>query len=117
MEPLHSHYTRVWLEESWSGVAPDSKYSLDIRNETTPKNRPDPMARERYFFLLVGYKHQTPPLPRHHHLPHCVCIRSIADRLQLAPSLLSPPSRAIQSRASPRLHLSGSLLYGNLTTR
>jgi hypothetical protein len=117
MEPLHSHCMRVWLEESWSRAAPNTEYSLDIWNGITLRNRSDSMARERSFFLLVKYKHRTPPSPRHHHLPHCVCIRSITGRFQPAPSLLSPPSRAIQPRASPCLHLSSSLLYGNLTTR
>jgi hypothetical protein len=60
IQPLQSHCTCVWLEESYSGADIKSEYSLHIRYQTSPRNRSDLTSHERdgsFFLSLHKYEH------------------------------------------------------------
>jgi hypothetical protein len=87
MEPLHSHHAPIWLEETQSGAALESKYSLHIRNHTARKNWLNLTAHEcscSSFLSSNRYEQPLSPSPCHHHHRW---------RCRLHPSRHRPPSQ------------------------
>jgi hypothetical protein len=127
MEPLHSHHAPIWLEETQSGAALKSKYSLHIRNHTARKNWLNLTAHEcSCSSFLSSNRYEQPSLPHrattitggivgsilaaidhlHSLQPLSSCSHPRSPSPSTVDTLIHPPARALQIRPdSPRLSM------------